>query len=63
MEKPKITGIMNAIILRCAGSIPGEGVIICTGGSTGFSQLPLWVPDYTTAPSPGMPAGWADWFI
>jgi GH25 family lysozyme M1 (1,4-beta-N-acetylmuramidase) len=33
----------------------------CTGGSTGFSQLPLWVPDYTSAPSPAMPAGWGSW--
>jgi GH25 family lysozyme M1 (1,4-beta-N-acetylmuramidase) len=35
----------------------------CTGGSAAFGQLPLWVPDYTTAASPGLPAGWGNWSI
>ncbi len=33
----------------------------CTGSSTGFGQRQLWVPDYTTAPSPLLPAGWKTW--
>jgi GH25 family lysozyme M1 (1,4-beta-N-acetylmuramidase) len=34
----------------------------CTGGSTGFSQTPLWVPDYsTTHTSPVLVAGWTNW--
>jgi GH25 family lysozyme M1 (1,4-beta-N-acetylmuramidase) len=33
----------------------------CTGGSAAFSQLPLWVPDYSTTSSPPLPAGWANW--
>jgi len=58
----------DAVIHRKTGQLPiiytpPSWWSSCTGGSTGFSQLPLWVPDYTTAPSPGMPAGWADWFI
>jgi len=35
----------------------------CAGGSNAFSQLPLWVPTYTTAASPGLPAGWGNWSI
>ncbi len=35
----------------------------CAGGSTGFSQMPLWVPAYTTAASPGLPTGWSNWSI
>ena len=35
----------------------------CAGGSSAFSQLPLWVPAYTTAASPGLPAGWGNWSI
>jgi GH25 family lysozyme M1 (1,4-beta-N-acetylmuramidase) len=35
----------------------------CTGGSTEFSQIPLWVPAYTSAGSPTMPAGWSNWSI
>jgi GH25 family lysozyme M1 (1,4-beta-N-acetylmuramidase) len=35
----------------------------CTGGSTGFGQLPLWVPDYTSGSSPSRPAGWGSWAI
>ena len=30
----------------------------CTGGSAAFSQLPLWVPDYSSSGSPSLPAGW-----
>jgi GH25 family lysozyme M1 (1,4-beta-N-acetylmuramidase) len=33
----------------------------CTGGSARFKQLPLWVPDYTSATSPTLPTGWANW--
>jgi GH25 family lysozyme M1 (1,4-beta-N-acetylmuramidase) len=33
----------------------------CTGSSTGFGKRQLWVPDYTTAPSPLLPAGWKTW--
>jgi GH25 family lysozyme M1 (1,4-beta-N-acetylmuramidase) len=36
----------------------------CTGSSTAFSQYPLWVADYTTAPSPApLPAGWGTWNV
>lgn len=35
----------------------------CTGGSTAFGRIPLWVPAYTSEPSPGLPAGWANWAI
>ena len=28
----------------------------CTGGSTAFSQVPLWVPDYSSTGSPSLPA-------
>jgi lysozyme len=33
----------------------------CTGSSTGFGRRHLWVPDYTTAPRPLLPAGWKTW--
>jgi GH25 family lysozyme M1 (1,4-beta-N-acetylmuramidase) len=33
----------------------------CTGDSARFRQLPLWVPDYSSATSPTLPAGWANW--
>jgi lysozyme len=33
----------------------------CTGSSAGFGQRHLWVPDYTTAPRPRLPAGWKTW--
>jgi GH25 family lysozyme M1 (1,4-beta-N-acetylmuramidase) len=33
----------------------------CTGGVGNFSQLPLWVPDYSSASSPTLPAGWHNW--
>lgn len=33
----------------------------CTGSSAGFGQRHLWVPDYTTAPRPRLPAGWRTW--
>lgn len=35
----------------------------CVGGSTGFRRLPLWDPDYTSAASPALPAGWRHWSI
>jgi GH25 family lysozyme M1 (1,4-beta-N-acetylmuramidase) len=41
--------------------IPPSWWSTCTSGSTGFGQLPLWVPDYTSASSPAMPAGWGSW--
>jgi GH25 family lysozyme M1 (1,4-beta-N-acetylmuramidase) len=33
----------------------------CTGGSTAFGQTPIWPADYSTAGSPRLPAGWANW--
>jgi GH25 family lysozyme M1 (1,4-beta-N-acetylmuramidase) len=33
----------------------------CTGDSTAFGQTPMWVANFTTAASPALPAGWADW--
>jgi GH25 family lysozyme M1 (1,4-beta-N-acetylmuramidase) len=33
----------------------------CTGGAAGFRQLPLWVPDWSSATSPVLPPGWANW--
>jgi GH25 family lysozyme M1 (1,4-beta-N-acetylmuramidase) len=33
----------------------------CTGGASGFTQLPLWVPDLTSSTSPSLPAGWSTW--
>jgi GH25 family lysozyme M1 (1,4-beta-N-acetylmuramidase) len=33
----------------------------CTGNSTAFGQTPMWVANFTTAASPALPAGWADW--
>jgi GH25 family lysozyme M1 (1,4-beta-N-acetylmuramidase) len=33
----------------------------CTGGVSNFRQLPLWVPDLTSAASPILPAGWTGW--
>jgi GH25 family lysozyme M1 (1,4-beta-N-acetylmuramidase) len=33
----------------------------CTGGTDAFSQIPLWVANYTTAPSPTLPGGWGNW--
>ncbi|HUY51736.1 MAG TPA: ricin-type beta-trefoil lectin domain protein [Streptosporangiaceae bacterium] len=35
----------------------------CTGSSTAFGQIPLWVPYITTSGSPARPAGWANWAI
>jgi GH25 family lysozyme M1 (1,4-beta-N-acetylmuramidase) len=35
----------------------------CTGGSAAVHKNPLWVPNYTTASSPAMPAGWTTWKI
>lgn len=33
----------------------------CTGSSTGFGHTPLWVPDYSSAGTPPLPAGWGTW--
>ncbi len=33
----------------------------CTGGASGFAQIPLWVPDVTSSTSPSLPAGWSNW--
>ena len=35
----------------------------CTGGVGNFRQQPLWVPDYISATSPTLPAGWTNWGI
>jgi GH25 family lysozyme M1 (1,4-beta-N-acetylmuramidase) len=35
----------------------------CTGGVANFRQQPLWVPDYSSATSPTLPAGWSNWGI
>ena len=35
----------------------------CTGDSAVLRTDPLWVPSYTTASSPAMPAGWATWKV
>ena len=35
----------------------------CAGGSARFRHIPLWVPAYTTAASPGLPDGWGNWAI
>ncbi|MGP7999297.1 MAG: GH25 family lysozyme, partial [Streptosporangiaceae bacterium] len=35
----------------------------CTGGSAALHKDPLWVPSYTTASSPALPAGWPAWTI
>jgi GH25 family lysozyme M1 (1,4-beta-N-acetylmuramidase) len=41
--------------------VPASWWAACTGNNTGFGQRQLWVPDYTTAPSPLLPAGWKTW--
>ena len=33
----------------------------CTGGSTRFGGDPLWVPDWSSSGTPGLPTGWANW--
>jgi beta-glucosidase len=33
----------------------------CTGSSTGFAHTPVWVPDYSSAAGPSLPAGWSTW--
>ncbi len=33
----------------------------CTGGAANFRQLPVWIPDYSSATSPILPAGWKNW--
>jgi GH25 family lysozyme M1 (1,4-beta-N-acetylmuramidase) len=58
----------DAVIHRDTGRLPiiytpASWWSACTGGSTGFSQLPLWIPDYTTASSPALPDGWDSWSI
>lgn len=35
----------------------------CTGGSAAVATDPLWVANYTTAASPALPAGWANWTV
>lgn len=35
----------------------------CTGGSAVVATDPLWVANYTTASSPALPGGWANWTI
>jgi GH25 family lysozyme M1 (1,4-beta-N-acetylmuramidase) len=35
----------------------------CAGGSAAFGQDPLWVPDWTTAPSPALVPGWTRWAL
>lgn len=35
----------------------------CTGSSTAFGQLPVWIPDYSSSGSPTLPAGWGNWNI
>ena len=41
--------------------VPASWWAACTGSSTGFGHRQLWVPDYTTAPTPLLPAGWKTW--
>ena len=41
--------------------VPASWWAACARSSTGFGQRKLWVPDYTTAPSPRLPAGWRTW--
>ena len=41
--------------------VPASWWAACTGSNTGFGQRHLWVPDYTTAPRPRLPAGWRTW--
>jgi GH25 family lysozyme M1 (1,4-beta-N-acetylmuramidase) len=33
----------------------------CTGGSSRFSQLVLWAPDYVSPAGPSLPGGWRSW--
>jgi GH25 family lysozyme M1 (1,4-beta-N-acetylmuramidase) len=40
---------------------PPQWWATCTGGSTAFGNVPLWVPDYSSSGSPVLPAGWGDW--
>ena len=41
--------------------VPASWWAACTGNNTGFGHRQLWVPDYTTARSPLLPAGWKTW--
>jgi GH25 family lysozyme M1 (1,4-beta-N-acetylmuramidase) len=40
---------------------PGPWWQDCTGGASRFSQFPLWVPDWTSAPRPFVTAGWSNY--
>jgi GH25 family lysozyme M1 (1,4-beta-N-acetylmuramidase) len=40
---------------------PGPWWHDCTGGTSRFAQYPLWVPDYTSAPSPAVTPGWSNY--
>ena len=40
---------------------PGPWWQDCTGGTSRFGQLPLWVPDWTTASRPTLPQGWSNY--
>jgi GH25 family lysozyme M1 (1,4-beta-N-acetylmuramidase) len=41
--------------------VPASWWAACTRSNKGFGQRKLWVPDYTTAPSPRLPAGGKTW--
>ena len=41
--------------------VPASWWAACTRSNKGFGQRKLWVPDYTTAPRPQLPAGWKTW--
>lgn len=43
--------------------VPAGWWATCTGGHVGFGHRPLWVPYYTTASQPLLPAGWTTWSI
>jgi GH25 family lysozyme M1 (1,4-beta-N-acetylmuramidase) len=43
--------------------VPALWWATCTGGHVGFGQRPLWVPNFTTASRPLLPAGWTTWSI
>jgi GH25 family lysozyme M1 (1,4-beta-N-acetylmuramidase) len=40
---------------------PGSWWHDCTGGTSRFAQFPLWVPYYTSAPSPAITPGWSNY--
>jgi GH25 family lysozyme M1 (1,4-beta-N-acetylmuramidase) len=41
--------------------VPASWWASCTRSNTGFGRRQLWVPDFTTAPRPRLPAGWKTW--